>query len=371
MTLLKKIVFILIIIFTPIILCSCYDMEPIENISIVTGLGADIRENNEIKFVDSAEILTVKNGGASSSLFVGEGNTIFSASDQRKTKQGREFVLGSELIFLVSEERADFGMKDLLDTYLRYAQHNINVMVVICEGKCEDYFSLKPETGTMSEQLFNIIKFSKTNNFYSSNSTGNDVLLMYHQQGREIYLPYIKIVDGEPQIIGSAIFNEDKMIKKITMKETKLVNLLRSSGGKGVISILSDNQLKYLDLEGKNKVKVKVSTEDDYLKYDIFVNISGDLRCATLSEKELNKEQISKIEKLFEDKLQTDLNDEVKKIQREYGVDCLDLGKYAIAKYGRDSGYDSNEYFSNADIKVHVKVKIKSIGRNYRSHIEN
>lgn len=365
MTLFKKNVFILNIILASIILCSCYDREPIENISIVTGLGADIRENNEIKFVDSAEILIVKDGESSSSLFVGEGNTILSASDQRKTKLGREFVLGSELMFLVSKERAELGMKDLLDTYLRIPEHNINVIVVVCEGKCEDYFSLKPETGTMSEQLFNLIKFSNSNNFYSSNNTGNDVLLMYHQQGREIYLPYIKIVDGKPQLIGSAIYNEDKMVKKITIKESKLVNLLRASGGKGVISILSDNQLNYIDLEGKNKVKVKVAKENDNLKYDILVNIAGDLRCDTLLEKELNKEQISKIEKLFEDKLQKDLNDEVKKVQKEYGVDCLDLGKYAIAKYGRDSGYDSDEYFSNADIKVHVNVKIKSIGRTY------
>ena len=53
------------------------------------------------------------------------------------------------------------------------------------------------------------------------------------------------------------------------------------------------------------------------------------------------------------------------KIQEDYKVDCLDLGKYAIAKYGRDNGYDGQEYFINADIEVHVNVKIRSTGKIY------
>ncbi|PAB59137.1 Ger(x)C family spore germination protein [Anaeromicrobium sediminis] len=371
MNLLKKIKASIIIIISCIFLCSCYDEEPIENLSIVTGFGYDI-EKNDMKFVDPAEFLVIKTKEeAGSMVLVGEGSTMYSIVENRVTKQSKTIIFGTEIVYIISEERAKFGIKDVVDDLLRSPELNINAMIVICKGKCEDYFSLKPETGTMSEQLFEMLKFSYEGNFYSKNNSVNDFLLMYHQQGRQVYLPYIEIINGKPQLTGAAVFNKDKMIKKISLKDTKLINLLRSSGGEGYIYISLDNPLKYLDIQGENKIKVKVSTEDNHLKYDIFVNISADLKIDTLYEKELTRKQISKIEKLFEDKLQKDLNKEVKKIQEEYGVDCLDLGKYAIAKYGRDSGYDSYKYFSSAYINVHLKVNIKSIGRIYRSHIED
>ena len=217
----------------------------------------------------------------------------------------------------------------------------------------------------MSEELFEMLKFSHEGNFYSKNNSVNDFLLMYHQKGREIYLPYIEIVDERPQLTGAAVFRNDKMVKKFPIEETKLINILRSSKGKGYLSIPSDNALEYLDIEGENKVDVKVSNKDGNLKYDIFVKILGDLRIDTLNKKIFTKEQALKTEKLYEDKLQKDLNEEVKKIQEDYKVDCLDLGKYAIAKYGRDNGYDGQEYFINADIEVHVNVKIRSTGKIY------
>lgn len=366
MRLSKIIIFFIIIMFISITLCSCHDMHPIEELSIITGFGYDIEKNDEIKLVDPADFLVIKKKDETDSIVLdGKGSSIYSIGDNRRSKQSKAFFFGTEIIYLISEERAKFGIKDIIDDLLRYPNLNINAKIVICKGKCEEYFSLKPETGIISEQLFEMLKYAYKGNFYSTKNSVNDFLLMYYQQGREIYLPYIEIIDERPQLAGSAMFKNDKMVRKIPIEETKLINLLRSSDGTGHMSISSDRPLEYLDIEGENKVKVKVSTRDAQLKYDIFINVSADLRVDTLYEKELTKERVSKIERLFEAKLKKDLNVEVKKIQKVYKIDCLDIGKYAIAKYGRDSGYDNEEYFTNADIKVHVKVKIKSTGRVY------
>jgi hypothetical protein len=56
----------------------------------------------------------------------------------------------------------------------------------------------------------------------------------------------------------------------------------------------------------------------------------------------------------------------MKEMQNNIKVDCLDLGKYAAAKCGRNTGIDWNEVVDNADIDVNVKVKIDNTGRgNY------
>ena len=55
-------------------------------------------------------------------------------------------------------------------------------------------------------------------------------------------------------------------------------------------------------------------------------------------------------------------NDFLDNMKNVYKVDCLNLGMYAVAKYGREKGVDWNKEVSNADIKVSVKVKIDKIG---------
>jgi len=355
-------------------------MYPIEELSIITGVGYDIEKGAEIKLVDPAEIISIKeeNGEGGALIIVGKGPTMYSLVENRISKQNKTIVFGAEVLYLISEDRAEFGIKDALDDLLRIPELNINAMVVVCKGKCEDFFNLKSESSTMSEDLFRMIKFCHQGSFYSSHLTLNDMLLMYHQEGREIFLPYIEIIDNKAQLTGTAVFNNDKMVRKVSIKDSKLINLLRDSGGKGTLSVRSEKPLNFIDLIGKNEVKVKVSKKNEYLeqlknqrlKYDIFVNISADLLVDTLYEKELNKKQISKIEKLFNDKLQKDLNYQVKKFQEEYGVDSLALGKYALVKYVRNNGYESDEYFKNAYIEVHVEVKIVSIGRIHSTHIE-
>ncbi|WP_432666925.1 Ger(x)C family spore germination protein [Wukongibacter baidiensis] len=368
----KNIIVVMIIIYTAIFLPGCHGKHPIEELSIATGFGYDIEKGDEIKLVDPAEFLLIKKKDETGSVMLaGEGASISLIVENRRSKQSKTFTFGTEIVFIISEERAEFGTKDIIEDLLRTPEVNINAAIAICKGKSEDLFSLKAETDTISEQLFEMLKFSYEGNFYSKCNSINDFLVMYHQQGREVYLPYIEIINERPQLTGTAVFKDDKMIRRIPMKEAKLINILRDSDGKGYLSIQSDEPLEYLDLEGENKVKVKVSNKGDKLKYDILVTILADLRIDTLNDKEFTKEQLSKVEKLFEEKLQKDLNKVVKKVQEEYGVDCLDLGKYAIAKYGRDSGYDSQEHFSNADIQVHVKVKIKSTGKIHGSSVED
>ena len=50
-------------------------------------------------------------------------------------------------------------------------------------------------------------------------------------------------------------------------------------------------------------------------------------------------------------------------MQNQYKTDWLDLGKYAVAKYGRQGNYGSDETFCNAIIDVQVNVKISTIGQ--------
>lgn len=358
---------IIITILCTLFLCGCHDMEPIENLAVIIGFGYDIekKENTkEEKLVSSIEYISIKKKEeAGTDYFNGKSKSIYTSLEDYKVKQGKPFRYGSELIYLISEERAKYGIDDIIFDLVSYPSVNINAKVLICKDKCKDYFSLKPDSGSTSEHLSDMVKFANEEYFYSNYYTVNDLLCMYYQKGRVLYLPYIEIINENPKLSGVAIFKKNKLYKIVPNKEAKLINVLRNSDNNGIITIHSKKPLEYLEMEGKSKVKVKVSKNKERLKYDIKVDIIGDLRIDTIDEKEFDKKYIKELEKKFANKLKKDLNKEIKKIQKEYDVDCLDITKYALAEFGQDSKYNDIKYFSSADINLDVKVKIESTGK--------
>ena len=130
---------------------------------------------------------------------------------------------------------------------------------------------------------------------------------MYYQEGRNIVMPYIEEVEDRVQITGLALFKEDKMVKKVPLYEARRINLLRTSGGYGYEAINSPERNEYYEAYFKNKVKVKVSKEDEKLKYDVVVNLSGNLKVDTVDKKLITAKEVKQIEKKFSEKIQKDL----------------------------------------------------------------
>jgi Ger(x)C family germination protein len=356
----------IVILLIPVLLSGCYNMPPIEHTSVVVGIGYDIKNDIKPIFYDPIETLVIgENDEISSTILTGQYYTISSLVDERRRKQTNKFIYGTEVVYLISENRARYGIKDILDCFSRDPTIHTNAYVAVCKGECIDYFlKNKEKTGTNSEKLAELLKRLCDGNFFEPNISVNQVNLMNYQKGKNIIVPYIDMIENNPAVTGLAIFKEDKIVEKVSLNETRLINLLKNSDGIGIISILSDNPLEYIDIECKNKVKVTVSKKNDKLKYDIYVSLSnGLLYINTLYKEKLDKKTILEIEQQAKAQLTKDLNKEVEKIKQEMCVDCLNLSRYALAKYGINSGYDDISYFKNADIKVHVDVNLNIIGK--------
>ena len=353
------------------LLSACHDNRvSIEDLSVVFGFGYDIekQEGPQPDFVSVIEFIAIKSEEESGSdVFVGKGPTLYQSIENYKVKQSKPFSYGSELIYLISEERAKYGIDDIILDLFRYFNVNINASVAVVKGKCEDYFNLKKKSESASELLSNLVEYASDEYFYSSQNTVNDLIFMHFQQGREICLPYIEIIDDIPELSGLAIFKNHNMVKKIDIEETQLINLLRTTNGKGILSVQSSDPHKYIEIEATSKRKVQVSKENDKLHYNIKIDVAGTLVVDTLLQEELDKEQISKIEDLLARDLQRELEKQIFKVQTVYEQDLLDVTKYALAKFGRDSGLESTISFINSKITTEVTVDIQSVGRIYGS----
>jgi Ger(x)C family germination protein len=357
---------ILVFALTPLFLCGCYKgFVPVENLNIIVGIGNDIDREGSSPYSSTMESLVFKGESQiTSHTNTGNGFTLYTTQSNRQTQSNKEWLLAAEVVYLVSEDRAKLGIKDLMDALLRDVKRNEKAFIAISKEPVKDLFSLKPHiSSSISEEIEGILEFSHSANFFKENSDIINLLLMNNQQGRKIVIPYIEVKNDEIQVTGLALFKEEKMIKSVSLEEASLINLLRSNGESGYLSLLSNNEQEYIDFSGRGNVKIKASKEGELLKYDIFVTLKGALTINSLIDKDKSLSDKKKIGQLFSEKLEKQLSGEIWKMQNEYKTDWIDLGKYAVAKFGRDSGYESDENFSKAKIDVHVNTKVLSTGR--------
>jgi hypothetical protein len=181
-----------------------------------------------------------------------------------------------------------------------------------------------------------------------------------NSEGENLVLPYLEIKDKNITFAGMALFKGNKMVYVLPMEESKIMNMLREKKGKGILS-LQEGPDKYINYDAIVKKKVKCNKREGKYEFSIELDFQGDIIGNTLY-KDMKKEKEKEFEYLMGKKIEKMCYDFLDKMKNVYKIDCLNIGMYAAAKYGRETGVDWNEEVSNSDIKVSVRVKIDKMG---------
>ncbi|WP_333861123.1 Ger(x)C family spore germination C-terminal domain-containing protein [Clostridium sp.] len=215
-----------------------------------------------------------------------------------------------------------------------------------------------------SDFLEGLIKNSIFHNFFSDKYRVMNLFLSIGSEGYNPVLPYIEITDKGITITGMALFNNNKMTSKINISESRTMNMMRENNVKGIITI-QKNTSKYTNYYATSKRKVHCSKKDNKYKFTIDINLDGDLITDTLyKDLQNNPKKVEKFNKEISEKVKKDCTNFVTKMKHIYKkVDCLELGKFAAAKYGRHMEKDWNSVVCNSEIDINVKVKLNKIGR--------
>jgi Ger(x)C family germination protein len=340
--------------------------EPVEKLAISSAIGYDLEENLEGVKIRSIVVsqYILKEDKESSRTIITKGKTIPETREERQSKIDKRFLLGLEKVYIISEEYAKFGIKDIIDGLFRNPDVRDSALLCVCKGKAEDIMKVQvegyPSSGDFIEGL---IKYSREVNFFPENYKLIDAYVRLAAEGRNLVLPYIEIEENAIKLSGLVLFKGDKMTNIVPINEVSIHNLLRENNVMGLLT-LQENPEKYLDFFGKSKRKVKCYKEGDRYKFIINLKMVGDIvsnqyEPALFSKPEKKKE----IEGLLKDKLEKEAEEFLEKLKSEHKVDCLELGRIAAAKYGRGTGVDWNEIFSNSEIEVNATIKIDRFGR--------
>ncbi len=340
---------------------------PIEDVEIITALGYDIDKisENEIQYRFPFEAYVFSPDGSKSSIVKeGRGLTPGKVLEDRQKYLDKFYIRGMEIIFVVGEKYAAYGIKPLIEDKSRNHATNDMAYGMVYDGNVKELLSAKKEGySNISEYLYSLIKNSEGNNFFSHNYKGIDVYTRAGYEGRRIALPYIEKKKEDMEITGIAIFEKDKMVTKLDMKDTKIFNMLREDKVKGIVSIKNSTK-EYVDFHALSKRKVKCNKKGDKYDFTIYLDLKGDLIDNTMyKDLDKNLDIQKKVEKEFEKEIEKSCKEFISKMQNQYKLDLIDLGRVAAYKYGRRTGVDWNKVIANSNIDVKVKVSIVDQGR--------
>lgn len=341
---------------------------PAEKVSISSGISFDLKidDKGDKHYEVASSFYTFNKKDQVNFLTVsGIGRNTPITRELRQTKINHKFLFGMEKVILYSEDTAKNGLEAPIDALFSNQYISDMGWMVICKGKAMDILKLKiGDFPTSSDFIQGMIETSKEGNFFSDNYKVIDTFVRVDAEGRTLVLPYIEYKDNVLQITGIALFKKDKMVTTLNLEETKIMNFLRENNVKGMLILQKGfNNLTVLNGIVKRKVLCKKINDNKY-KFDINLEYTGDEINNTIYHNFLtDPKEVHKFEQLLAQNTEKDCYKFINKMQKEYKVDCLELGRVAAAKYGRGTGVSWDDIISNSEIKVNVKVKVESFGR--------
>lgn len=378
----KKTIIVLLVVSIVSIYAEKLQVSPMEDLNITAGVGYDINKglNGDVEYIVPIAIYDFKTDGKegagssiknstkiingsdiSSSIIKTKANSIAEIRQQRQLKTSKPFTIGTPKITIIGEEQAFYGIRNIVNILFFNANVNDKVIFTVGKGKAEDILRVKVAGyPSAADYMEGIVRNGTNYNFFNTEYNLLNIYVTLDSEGKNLVLPYLEIKDENIAITGMALFKRDKMAYVIPMGEGKIMNMLREKNGKGILS-LQEGPDKYINYDATVKRKVKCNKIKGKYEFIIDLEFQGDIIENTLY-KSMKKESEKEFEELISKKIETKCYDFLCKMKNSYKIDCLNLGMYAAAQYGRESGVDWNKEVSNSDIKVNVVVKIDKIG---------
>jgi spore germination protein KC len=326
----KKIVILLSLI---LLISGCYDYRELNDMSVVTGIGIDYKDN---EYIVSLEITkSIKDGSSNeieTVIYTGSNKVLADAFLEAKNMSDKYVYMEHVNVLLVSEELCNKGIGDVIDYIVRDTTINSNYYMVVTKD-INKVLGIKQDNDSMSNVITNTI------NYYLDDTSFDDLDIMssYMINKRiDIGVPYISLEEDKVIFYQIAYFNRDKIVGTI---DSKLYTLLKLNSSNVNFSKNGNTISIY-----NNSVKYEVKEDT------IIVKIDGEGLVKEVSSKiDLeNKDSYEYLSRIISKDIKLDVESFINSTLSK-GSDLLGLEDKYYKKYKRNM----------KDIKYQVDVDIK------------
>ncbi|MED3563363.1 Ger(x)C family spore germination protein [Bacillus xiapuensis] len=380
------------------LLSGCWDQRELSEISVVTGMAIDKSDEGKFSLTTegiSAQELNPKtaSGFTSSIIFTLEGDTISELSQKMNVGASKNVIYSHMQTLVIGEEIAKEGLLEFIDFLERNREIRDDFNIIIAHNvKAADILKVTYPIQKSSSLKLHVQLESILQNWGGDPDVRlNDVVQAYTSPGRHPVMAAVTI-QGNPEAGGSV-----DNLKEVSPKAIVILDSLAIfKQGKLLDFLPLEDARNYLWVEGKlTRTALSVPCQEDkYISVRIYNSKTRTkarmirglpvININVRSEAYLDGTQcindITQIktyeqyEKLTAKMIEKNILSNIKKVQKEYQTDIFGFGEemyrqdYQNFKKVQDHW---DELFSDAIVKVHVKVQLRRSGIRTKSLLSN
>ncbi len=411
----KSIIFLVLLLIT-LLFSGCYDSQEIDDYAYITLMGIEkgVSDNLRLTFQvpQFSEMAGAGGGGGSNGQeeektekenFSIESSSVLSAVAAVNANIPKILNFLHLKAIVISEELAQSGdLAEYVLPLLRYRQIRGNTNIIICKGSAQEFVrTAKPYLGSLvTETLEELIERSRYTGFYPDLTLGllSDQIKSPYSQLMGIYgainkgenfeengpeysggykIPNDFYAGDTPrkggqelELLGTAIFDGDKMVGKLTGFESQLVHLVRGDLKRSVFTIPDPNSpgnIIPIEIKEFESPKIKINTKDEKPQIDLKLSMEGDI---TSIQSRINYEHFDYIiEDTFEKYLEENIQKTFIKGQA-LNVDVFRFGNQAARNFltiPEWENYKWLEKVKEATLNVKVNFTVRRTGKLHES----
>lgn len=406
----KKIILIILVTMLMLIMTSCYDAREVTSVSFVQMIG--VEQGISDKWRITVKIASMQNGDDSSS----KGSE---SSQQTQTKtitiDAPSFHGGINLInanmpqkldfthavlMVISEDLAQSGLiGEYITPLIRFREIRRTLNVIVVEGSAQEFVEKTEEFtgGSPSRAVISLLKQGENTGFYpriSLNDFYNGIKSTYRQpvlplgnvhkeesfkeDGRAFTMEFSNTGEffagdtprkggNSIELLGSALFVDDKMVGKLNGHETRMMMLIRGEFNKGIFTIQDPKSPEWIipiDTRLSRKPGIKVSIENGLPIIRLEIKTEGDILAIQSGIDYENEKMIIIVEQEMVKYLGEGINRVIRKCQ-SLNTDPFNFGRSAVRHFSTIhewENYNWNEKFKEAKVEVKIDFKVRRTG---------
>ncbi|CAG9621994.1 Ger(x)C family spore germination protein [Sutcliffiella rhizosphaerae] len=361
-----------------LLLTSCVQQKPLEELGLVTAIGYDKEENQLKGTIIYYEFDPLH--PSNTKMVTATSKTSKGIRYKENLSSSKKLVSGQLRVAIYGRELAEEGIISTIDTLSRDSEIGTMSYLSVSEIPAEELLSLSQESIDISNAgtfLYNLIGQNVRAESLIS-PTLHEFMQAYYSEGKDPILPLINFRDNTIVIDGMAIFYFDKVVGSINNEEAFYLKLFLDPyhAGNVEIGIPKENVKKYI-IKNNNEDEGNLFVSLDHLRSDINIeldNLEGpefnvDLIIKTRMQEITenydlgNPAAIRKIEKEIGKTMKRNMEQLIKKLQ-EMKSDPVGFGNNYRAKVGYKAFKmeDWKEHYQNAKININVNIEILRTG---------
>jgi spore germination protein KC len=420
-----------LLLFISIILTGCWDSNEVDDMAYVISLGLDQGTHNKLQV--SMLIANPKNitegGGRSASGTEGKSENSGSETSEVVTVETPTIAAGFNMInsfisrkislahlkaVVFSEKIARAGVKDCLDYFERDREVRSTASVIVAKESADQFLrSLKPMLETNPSKYIELTANASSYTSFIPNTSIKRFIaatLSYDEQAFAVmgginkqalniegpiplketfrrqsdsilpnegeYLPGNVPRKGyvERELMGTAIFDGDRMVGEFNALETSVMLMLRGDFRRNFWSMIDPGrkrQFVAIDLRQAKSPLIKVSRRGKQVKLKVTLRLEGSIMEIQSNIQYERQKQMRILEKSIAAYISGIAERTIKIAQREYKADVFRFGNQVRRTFWREDDWEKANWkatFSNAVITVNTKFLITRSGLLYKTN---